>query len=125
MGQPSSESTAPTQSAASTPNDVRHPRAVPSEVDSGTPMINPAVAPPVAIASARPTWAPSDCGTCGDRYVRATGLERRRVQAEVRHRSRALPVVPAVGQQDSANIEKDHVEGEHRRLSVSVSAMNL
>jgi hypothetical protein len=30
-------------------------------------------------------------------------------------------VIPAVGEQHSAYIEEDHVEGEHRRLSVCVS----
>ncbi len=28
----------------------------------------------------------------------------------------ALAMVPAIGQQDTANIEEDYVEGEHRRL---------
>jgi hypothetical protein len=44
---------------------------------------------------------------------------------EVFNSRRALAVVPGVGQQDSAYVKKDHVEGEHRRLSVSVPAMNL
>ena len=47
-----------TDSAASTPNAVRHPSAVPSEVERGTPRTKPAVAPPAAMASARPTCAP-------------------------------------------------------------------
>jgi hypothetical protein len=33
-------------------------------------------------------------------------------------------VIPPIGEQNSANIEEDHVEGEHRRLSVWVSRMN-
>jgi hypothetical protein len=40
------------------------------------------------------------------------------------HRRSALAFVPAISQQDSAYIKKNHVEGEHRRLSVSVAAMN-
>ncbi len=40
------------------------------------------------------------------------GLEGCRVEVEVFDGKRALACVPAVGQQDSANIEEDHVEGE-------------
>jgi hypothetical protein len=43
---------------------------------------------------------------------------------EMFHRRSALAFVPAIGQQDSAYIKKDHVEGEHQRLSVLVSIMN-
>ena len=38
------------------------------------------------------------------------------IQLKLIHHGRAFTMVPAVGQQDSANIEKDYVEGEHRRL---------
>jgi len=41
------------------------------------------------------------------------GLERRRIQPEMRDGGRAFSVVPAVSQQDPAYIEKNYVEGEH------------
>ena len=43
------------------------------------------------------------------------GLERLSIQAEMRPGGRAFHAVPAIGQQDSANIEKNYVEGEHCR----------
>ena len=52
------------------------------------------------------------------------GFKGLQVEMEIFRREGALVVVPTIGQQHSANIEKDHVEGEHRRLSVCVSLMN-
>ena len=45
-----------------------------------------------------------------------TRLERRPIQMKLLQHQRALAMVPAIGQQDPANIEEDYVEGEHRRL---------
>ena len=44
------------------------------------------------------------------------GLEGLGVEMEMGHGKRAFLAIPAVGQQDSAYIEEDYVEGEHRRL---------
>jgi hypothetical protein len=46
------------------------------------------------------------------------GLEGGGVKVKMLHGSSALAVIPTVGQQHSAYIEQDHVEGEHRRLSL-------
>jgi hypothetical protein len=46
------------------------------------------------------------------------GLERGQIEMKIFGRGRALAMIPTIGQQHSANIEKNHVEGEHRRLSV-------
>jgi hypothetical protein len=46
------------------------------------------------------------------------------IQIEVFSRKRAFSGVPAVGQQDPAHIKENHVEGEHRRLSLCVAQMN-
>jgi hypothetical protein len=57
------------------------------------------------------------------------GLKGDGVKMEVFDGERSLACVPAVGQQDSAHIKEDHVEGEgwgkHRRLSVCIAAMNI
>jgi hypothetical protein len=45
-------------------------------------------------------------------------LEGYRIKIEMFDRHCALAFVPAISQQDSANIKKNHVEGEHRRLPV-------
>jgi hypothetical protein len=47
-------------------------------------------------------------------------LKLRTIQLKLIHDCRAFTMVPAVGQQDSAYVEKDHVEGEHRRLTKTV-----
>jgi hypothetical protein len=52
------------------------------------------------------------------------GLEGTEVEVKMLHGSGALAMIPTVGQQHSAYIEKDHVEGEHRRLSLYISVMN-
>jgi hypothetical protein len=51
------------------------------------------------------------------------GLEGREIEVKILYSCRALAMVPAICEQYSANIEENHVEGEHRRLSVCVSAM--
>ena len=51
-------------------------------------------------------------------------LEGRKIQMEVLDRRRALAAVPAIREQNSADIEENHVEGEHSGLSVCFSAMN-
>ena len=38
------------------------------------------------------------------------------IEVELRADSSAFATIPAVSQQDSANIEEDYIEGEHRRL---------
>jgi hypothetical protein len=43
-------------------------------------------------------------------------LEIRRIQPEALHRRRTLAVVPSIRQEHSAYIEKNYVEGKHRRL---------
>src|SRR5579871_6463403 len=47
------------------------------------------------------------------------------IQLELIGHRRAFAMIPAIGQQDSANIEKDYVEGEHRRLRKSVTAVSI
>jgi hypothetical protein len=44
-------------------------------------------------------------------------FERCAIQMKVFHGGGAFGVVPTIGQQNAADIEKNHVEGEHRRLS--------
>jgi hypothetical protein len=46
------------------------------------------------------------------------------IQIEVFRRERAFSGVPAIGQQDTTHIKENHVEGEHRRLSLCVAQMN-
>jgi hypothetical protein len=54
-----------------------------------------------------------------------TLFETWQIQTEVFRRKRAFSGVPAVGQQDPAYIKENHVEREHRRLSLWVTRMNL
>ena len=49
-----------------------------------------------------------------------TRFEGSDIEMKLVEHGRALAMVPAIGQQDSANIEKDYVEGEHRRLIKTV-----
>ena len=60
------------------------------------------------------------CGVGGMMPGFKTGIE-----MEFFNRKGAFAGVPAVGQQDSAHVEKDYVEGEHRRLSRCAAQLNL
>jgi hypothetical protein len=43
-------------------------------------------------------------------------FELKGIEMKFLHHMRALAVVPPVGEQHSADIEEDYVEGEHQRL---------
>jgi hypothetical protein len=44
-------------------------------------------------------------------------FELRAVQSKLLQHQIALAMIPSIRKQDSAHVKKDHVEGEHRRLS--------
>src|SRR5487761_2127603 len=46
------------------------------------------------------------------------------IEIELRQDRGALAMVPAIGEQHAADIEENYVEGEHRRLSVHVVALD-
>src|SRR3974390_537852 len=61
---------------------------------------------------------------CGNRIAlprvvvsRVARLKLPSIEMKLIEHPRTLAAIPAVGQPDSADIEEDYVEGEHRRLS--------